>query len=112
MNALKIVLSALASIAGTLLGPGLIYFSYQIGTQRQTGIGAVAGGLTEALFSLRFWILAAILFYLFFGASRLSSKALRVLLFWTPTLFITALGVCVIVLILYARIHARQLAGR
>ena len=111
MTTLKTVLCVVASAAWTLLGAGLIEALHEVSSQRQTGLGAVAGGLSEALLSVKFWLLTAVLFYLFFRASRLSSKALRILLFWTPTLFITTLGACVIVLFIYLRVHAKHLAS-
>ena len=95
MDTLRTVLSIIVEMSG----------------QGRTGLGAVAGGLTEALLSFRFWAVAAVLFLLFFGASRLSSKPQRILLFWTPALSIAALSACLTALFFYASIHAKHLAG-
>jgi hypothetical protein len=100
-----------ASIAGALLTMLLVEAFVEMSGQRRTGLGAVAGGLTEALLSFWFWAVAAVLFFLFFGASRLSSKPLRILLFWTPAVSISALIACLAVLFVYASIHAKHLAG-
>ena len=48
--------------------------------EKATGIAAVIGGLLSPWF----WLVAIIGFGLFFAASRLQSKLLRVLLFWLP----------------------------
>jgi hypothetical protein len=111
MDTLRTVLSIVASVAGALLTVVLAEAFAEMSGQGRTGIGAVLGGLTEALLSFRFWAVAAILFLLFFGASRLSSKPLRILLFWTPAVSISALIVCLTVLYVYASIYAKHLAG-
>jgi hypothetical protein len=89
MTYLRGMLSGIAAIFVVLLGPGLLFAFSQ---QKATGLGVVHGALIENLVSPRFWILTILLSCLFFAASRLSSKVLRVLLFWTPTLVISALG--------------------
>ena len=45
------------------------------------------------------WAIAFLLFLLFIKSSQLHSKALRVLLFWTPTLVSSTLGLLVTALL-------------
>jgi hypothetical protein len=77
----KGVLSGVAAIFVALLGPGLLQALKSISGQQATGLGAIAGGFWNPLFSPVFWILAISSFVLFLGASRLGSKVLRVVLF-------------------------------
>src|SRR5579871_2502887 len=86
MTILRGTLSALSAVFVGLLGPGLFFALRGINNSKATGLAAVAGGLLESLFSPLFWILAVSFFALFFAASRLNSKPLRILLFWTPVL--------------------------
>ena len=92
MAILRGMLSALAAVFIGLLGPGLFFALRGINNSKATGLAAVVGGLLESVFSPLFWILAVLFFALFFAASRLSSKPLRVLLFWTPVTAISILG--------------------
>lgn len=89
---LKVVLSGVAALFVALLGPGLLRAFGAISQQKATGFGAVRAGLFETLLSPQFWLLAILFFCLFFAASRLSSKVLRVVLFWTPTIVLATLG--------------------
>src|SRR4051795_3696837 len=59
MDRLRTVLSIVASIAGALLTMVLVEAFREMGGQGRTGLGAVAGGLTEALLSFWFWAVAA-----------------------------------------------------
>ena len=104
MTTLRGVLSAVAAIFVGLLGPGLVF----INNSKATGLAAVAGGFMESLFSPRFWILAVSFFALFFAASRLSSKPMRILLFWTPVTAISILGLGIFSLFAFAWIHFRR----
>jgi hypothetical protein len=47
---------------------------------------------SELIFTPSVGILAILFFALFFAASRLNSKWLRVLLFWTPVTIISTVG--------------------
>lgn len=80
------------------------------GHQRATSnwIGAIAGGFWIPFFSPLFWILAVSSFVLFLTASRLGNKVLRVLLFWIPTLFVSALGFGLVALFTYGWMHFRK----
>jgi hypothetical protein len=61
---------------------------------KATGLAVFA----VAPFSLRFWIGGVFVFGLFFSASRLRSKVLRVLLLWTPASIISTLGLAIVAL--------------
>ena len=101
-------LSGVAAIFVALLGPGLLAALRDVSNEKATGLAAIAGGLLESLLSPLFWIVAVSFFALFFAASRLSSKPLRILLFWTPALAISTLGFGLFVLFTYAWIHFKQ----
>ena len=97
----KGILSGVTALFLALCVPGLVHAFKGVNQDKATGLAAVAGGLTKAIFSPLFWILAVALFALFFAASRLNSKALRVLLFWIPTLFVSTLVVGMMALVIY-----------
>jgi len=104
VTTLRCVLSALAAIFVAMLGPGLVVINHS----KATGLAAVAGGFLESLFSPWFWILAVSFFALFFAASRLRSKPLGILLFWTPVTAISILGLGIFSLFTFAWIHFRR----
>jgi hypothetical protein len=58
---------------------------------KATGVAALALLFLESIVSPRFWIVGALLFGLFFAASR-SNTFLRMVFFWIPTLVVSALG--------------------
>jgi len=51
-----------------------------ISQEKATGLGAVAGGFAESLFSPLFWIVVILFFGLFFAAGRLGNKIWRIML--------------------------------
>ena len=102
---LRGVLSAVAGIVVALFVTGLLP---GINNSKATGLAALVGGFLESLFSPLFWILAVSLFALFFAASRLSSKPLRILLFWTPVTAISILGLGIFSLFTFVMIHFRR----
>ena len=108
MAILRGVLSALAAVFIGLLGPGLFFALRGINNSKATGLAAVVGGLLESVFSPLFWILAVLFFALFFAASRLSSKPLRVLLFWTPVTAVSILGLGIVSLFTFLWLHFRR----
>jgi hypothetical protein len=91
-----------------LLGPGFVMALKNASPEKATGLAAIAGGLVEAVFSPLFWILAVSFFALFFTASRLRSRVLQVLLFWTPTVTVSTLGFGLFALFAYAWLHFRK----
>ena len=108
MTMLRGTLSALAAVFVGLLGPGLFFALRGINNSKATGLAAVAGGFLESFFSPLFWILAVLFFALFFAASRLSSKPLRILLFWTPVTAISILGLGIFSLFTFLWLHVRR----
>ena len=99
MAYVRIVLCGLAAILIALLGPEFVTAIRS--HEKATGLAVFVG----AIFSPLFWILAISFFALFFTASRLRSKVLRVILFWTPTVTISTLGFGLIALVAYAWLH-------
>jgi len=87
-----------AALLLAILGPPLFY-SFQSGA-KATGLSVFR------VFSPSVGILATLLFALFFAASGLNSKWLRLLLFWTPVTIISTLGFGFLALFAYAWLHA------
>jgi hypothetical protein len=85
--------------------PGFVITLRDVSQQKATGLAAIAGGLLEGIFSPLSWILAVSFFALFFTASRLRSKVLQVILFWTPTVIVSTLGFGLFALFAYAWMH-------
>jgi hypothetical protein len=108
VTTLRAALSAVAAILVALFGPALFFALRDLSPSKATGLAAVAGGFLESLFSPLFWILAVAFFALFFAASRLGSKPLRMLLFWAPVTVISMLGLGVFSLFAYMWIHFRR----
>ena len=108
MITLRGVLSAVAAVFVAVLGPGLVVAFRGINNSKATGLAVIAGGFAESVFSPLFWILLVSFFALFFAASRLSSKPLRILLFWTPVTSISMLGLGFLSLVTYLWIHFRR----
>jgi hypothetical protein len=104
MTILRGTLSALAAVFVGLLGPGLFVLS----NSKATGVAALVGGFLESFSSPLFWILAVLFFALFFAAGRLSSKPLRILLFWTPVTAISILGLGVFSLFTFLWLQVRR----
>lgn len=102
---LRGVLSAVAGIVVALFVTGLVP---GINNSKATGLAALVGGFLESLFSPLCWILAVSFFALFFAASRLSSKPLRIFLFWTPVTAISILGLGIFSLFTFVMIHFRR----
>jgi hypothetical protein len=108
MMILRGTLSALAAVIVGLLGPELFFAFRGINNSKATGLAAVVGGLLESLFSPLFWILAVLFFALFFAASKVSSKPMRILLFWTPVTAISILGLGIFSLFTFLWLHFRS----
>lgn len=103
MGYFKTVLSGLAAI---LIAELTFFFPVLTGS-KATGLAVIAGYSVESIFSLRFWLVGALLFGLFFTASR-SRTVLRVLFFWVPTLAVSALGLAFLVTSTYLFIRFRH----
>jgi hypothetical protein len=83
------------------------YFWPLLRGSKATGMAAFVAGLADSIISPTFWIVGILLFGLFFTASR-GSTVLRVLLFWIPTLVVSALGFGFVGLCTYLFIRFRH----
>ena len=108
MTYAKGALSVTASLSIAIFGPGLWNTFHGISEQKATGMGAVAGGLMEALLSPALWIIALVLFGMFYATSRLRNKALSVLFFWIPSVAATGLAGLIIGLYCFLLWQARR----
>jgi hypothetical protein len=104
MAYLRVALSGVAAIFVAILVPLFLL----IGSTKTTGFGAITATFLGSIVSPWCWLIAVVSFALFFMASRLSTKALRVLLFWTPTLAISTLGFSVFALLTSAWVLLRR----
>jgi len=97
MGYFKGVLTAITAVflAGCL--PAL-WSIFRVSQEKATGLAVVGGGFVEALFSPLFWLVAGLVFALLFTAGRLGNRALRVLLFWLPTITCSTLAVAILAL--------------
>ena len=108
MNYVKAILSALAALtlAELVPLPGSVFSG--ISGSKATGLAVLAGGLLESVFSPLFWIIAITIFALFFFASRLNTRLLRITLFWIPTLAVCGTAFAIMSLITYLAIRFRN----
>jgi hypothetical protein len=90
---LKVALSGLSAAFVAYIGPGLVFALRGVSREKATGLAVIRGGLSATLLTPQFWILSVCFFALFFTAGRLGNKALRVILFWMPTVLIFDAGV-------------------
>jgi hypothetical protein len=102
----KFLLSGIGTIAILLIGLPIIMTYPALKAEKATGIAVVAGALTEAVLSPQFWLSAILLLLFFWYTSQFSSKILRVVLFWMPTVSATVIGVGIVALIRYAHTHS------
>jgi len=108
MDYVKGVLSGLAAIILAELVPGLWSVFRGISEQKATGLAAVAGHLVESVFSPLFWILAVSFFLLFHAAGRSGNKPVRILVFWIPTVTVTAVSIAIAAFFTYLIVHFRH----
>lgn len=108
MKSFKVAFSVLAAIFGALLLPTLWTVVREFGSQKQTGVSAIAGGLVEALLSPLFWILAILFFFFFLRMSKAASEAVRILFFWIPAISSTSVGLLLVAGYTYLFLHFRQ----
>ena len=105
MGHVKNILSGLAAIFFAEFLPLFPWSPFKgMSEQKATGLAAVAGGFA-AIFSPLFWIVVILFFVLFYGASRLGNRFLRILLFWIPILLASTLGGTLFALFAYVLIH-------
>jgi hypothetical protein len=107
----KGVLTAITALFLAECVPGSWSIFKGISQEKATGLAAVVGGFFEALFSPLFWIVAWLFFAIFFAAGRLANRALRILLFWLPTITCSTLALTILalfgVLLIGLAFHAR-----
>lgn len=108
MKSLKTTLTVLGAIFAAVLIPTLWTMIREIGSQKQTGIGAVAGGVSELLLSPGFWVLALLFFFFFLRMNKVGSEALRILFFWIPTVAASCIGLLIVGGYTYLFLHFRQ----
>jgi hypothetical protein len=108
MKSFKVALTVLAAIFGALLVPTMWTLVRELGSQKQTGVGAIAGGLVETLLSPLFWILTILFFFFFLRMSNSASDAVRILFFWIPTIASTSVGLLLVAGYTYLFLHFRQ----
>lgn len=103
----KFLLSGFSTLVVLLIGSPIIIMYPALKAEKATGLGAVAGGLTEALFTPQFWLSAILLLLFFWYTSQLGSKILRLVLFWIPSVSTTVMGAALLALVGYAFRHNR-----
>ena len=96
----RALLSGVAALLLAIFGPPL-FISFRHGA-KATGIDVFR------VFSPLCAILAVVFFAVFFAASRLHSKPLRLLLFWTPVTVISTLGLGLSALVVDLWLHASK----
>jgi hypothetical protein len=96
MSYAKDILSGLAALS---LAEFAFVWPFLRGTEA-TSLAALVSLLLQSLLSLKFWVIAILLFAVFFAASR-GNTALRVTFFWIPTLAVSTVGVAVVALYAY-----------
>ena len=108
MKHVRVGLSIMAAIFTAAFAQEVVMMLRYVSAEKATGLMAVAGGLAESFLSPIFWLSAILLFVLFFAASRLGSKSLRILFFWVPSVATSILGLSVAALFAYFWIHLRR----
>ena len=107
MSYTRVGLGAVSAILAGFLVPTLLAIAPHLSHGRATGFAVVAGGVEEGLVSPLFWIIALVLFAFFLTAGRFTSKLLRIVLFWIPTVAILSFGSLIFSLIAYVWLHFR-----
>ena len=100
MEYFRALLSGVAALLLGIFGPPL-FIAYQHG-EKATGIDVFRAFLPLAA------VLAVVFFAVFFAASRLHRKSLRLLLFWTPVTVISTLGLGLLALVVDAWLHVPE----
>jgi hypothetical protein len=108
MSYFKAILSMLAALFIAECFPGPWSAFHGISQEKATGLAAVAGGLLESALSPSFWLLAILLFALFFLAGRLSNTALRICLFWIPAVTASLFCVASMTILTFLFFHYRH----
>lgn len=108
MKYLRLALCIIGAVFVAALLPSF-FFALKTGiSEKATGVGVVAGSLSEIILSPLFWIIAALFFSLFRWASRSGQPLVRVLLFWVPSVTTSVLGIAFLTLFTYTYLHFRH----
>jgi hypothetical protein len=91
----KAILSGLTAIIATELLT-IWWVLRPWSSQKATGIELIFALLRASLVHAQPWILAIVLFAIFFGASRLDSRTFRVVFFWIRTVTISCIGITLV----------------
>jgi hypothetical protein len=105
MRYVKGVLSGISALTVVLVGPWIIFAIMDANPEKATGLTAVSGGLTAALFSPLHWVALCLVVWLLWTAGRLKNTALRVILFWIPTVVISTIGLAMLAFLSYVYFH-------
>ena len=81
-----------ASLILALLVPTFVRLVRDVAAEHAPGLTAVAGGMLESFFTVRFGIFFLVFFSVFHLARRSAKPGLRICLFWIPACVVTALG--------------------
>jgi len=106
MAYVKAILSGIAAIIVTELLT--IWWVLRPSQAQATGIDLIIAIVRGSVLWPLSWILAISSFAIFFAASRLDSKALRVVFFWIPTVTASCIGLTVASSIAYLIIRFRN----
>ncbi len=101
----KFLLSGFSTITILLIGGPLVVMYPWLKQEKATGLAALAGAMTEAIFTPQFWVSAILLLLFFWYTSQLSNKIFRTVFFWIPTFFATVIGGAVFAIACYAYLH-------
>ena len=103
MDYVKGIISGLAAV----IVAEFVFFWPILSGSKATGLAVLKALLIESILSPRFWIVGVLLFALFFAASR-GNTFFRVLLFWIPTVTVSALGFSIVALYAYLFFRASR----
>ena len=88
------------SVVAAIVVAEFVFFWPILTGEKATGLGVLKAQLVGSVLSPKFWIVGALLFGLFFAASR-GGTVIRALFFWIPTLTISVLGCSIIAVYAY-----------
>lgn len=101
MSAFQTVLSAFTAAMIAFVARPLQIAMTPLNNSKATGMDLIVATFYRNLLSPWSWLLAAICFLLFFAASRITNKPLRILFFWTPTIMMSTLFIGIVTLYAY-----------
>ena len=101
MNLPKFLLSGFSTITILLIGSPIAIMYQALRQEKATGLEAVAGGITVAIFTPQFWLAAILLLLFFWYTSQAANQILRVVLFWIPAISSTVVGGAIFTIVGY-----------